>query len=339
MLGFKKWEFYPMWAVYAPVALYAISLAARARSLLFFSAVNPDMEAGGLFGASKYRQLAYLPDFLIPKTILIEKNTNLEKILDKLQEAKIDFPMIAKPDRSERGKGVVLIKTRHELFLNYHRHSDLNDANYDYLLQEYIEYGFEAAVFVYKLPNETQFRLPSLTFKTFLHVVGDGKTSLNDLILQNFRAKMVYQRLKGYFSEKLNDIVPKNEIMFLEPIGNHNRGTTFVNANEYITPKLAAIFNDIAQHLPDFHYGRFDLRAPSFEDFMAGKNLKIMEVNGANAEPVHIYDPTTTPLEGWKTMLAYWSVIFKIAQNNRKNGAQTMSFAQAKYYYELSQSI
>jgi len=53
------WEYWPTWLVYAPIALFYPFFACVGRALFFFAKVNPNMESGGLYGASKYKQQSY----------------------------------------------------------------------------------------------------------------------------------------------------------------------------------------------------------------------------------------------------------------------------------------
>jgi hypothetical protein len=166
-----------------------------------------------------------------------------------------------------------------------------------------------------------------------LTVKGDGISTLQTLILGNFRAKLVWERLAIAWANQLNDIPAADEVMLLEPIGNHNRGTKFVDSNYLISTDLEAVFTTICQHLPDFNYGRLDLRAASLADFLAGKNIKIMEVNGVNAEPAHIYDPNTSPLNGWATLLKHWTIIYRISMHNINKGVKIMCLEEAIQHY------
>lgn len=327
-----NWEFWTTGFVYIPVVVYFSWLALRMRSIFFFSAANPNMEAGGLFGASKYKQLCFLPDNLKPKTVFIPKKTTKNEILDSLKNENITFPCIAKPDKAERGIGISLLKNEADLTQYVQQNKT------DFVVQTYIDYPFEAGVFVYKMPNDSHFTISSIVVKEFLSVTGDGISNLESLILQNFRAKLVWYRLAQMWHSRLNDIPDKGEIFFLEPIGNHNRGTKFINGNHLISRELEIIFTEICTHLPEFHYGRFDLRAPSLEAFLCGKNLKIMEVNGVNAEPAHIYDSDISPLTGWKTLLYHWFVIYKISKNNIHNGLKIMTLQEAKVHYKAWRS-
>ena len=326
------WEFWSMNVVYIPIVTYFAWLALKARNIFFFSAANPNIETGGLFGASKYRQLAFLPTHLKPKTVLVAPNIMLPQIVELLAQANIQFPCIAKPDKAERGIGVALLYNDSDL-ANY---LDCNKT--DFVIQSYIDYPFEAGVFVYRLPEAAAFSIPSIVIKEFLSVEGDGSSSINDLIQANFRARLVADRLAQKLGDRLREIPTLGQTVLLEPIGNHNRGTKFINGNNHISPELEAIFTEICAYLPDFHYGRLDLRAPSLAHFLRGDDIKIVEVNGVNAEPAHIYDPATPPLTAWRALLYHWSIIYDISRNNIKKGVKPMTFDEAMVHYRAWQA-
>lgn len=322
-----NWEFWPTAVVYFPVFFYYLWLAIKARSLFFFSSANPDMETGGLFGTSKYRQLIRLPEDLRPVMILVSPGLSVSAIVDQLRSKGISFPCIAKPDKGERGVGVEILKNETDLE-NYCQRS-----RSEFLIQELITYSFEAGVFYYRYPDEEKGKICSIVLKEFLHVVGDGKSSIVELTKKNYRARLVWKALQVRIGEKINSIPHKGEKIILEPIGNHNRGTAFLNGNYLISENLENVFTGISNHIPDFYYGRFDLRAPSLEAFIEGKQIKILEVNGVNSEPAHIYDPSAKLLDGWKTLFAHWRIIDRISKINRKNGFKPITFHEAFYHY------
>jgi hypothetical protein len=50
----------------------------------------------------------------------------------------------------------------------------------------------------------------------------------------------------------------------------------------------------IAQSMPEFYFGGFDVRFASFasmERLLQGEDLSIIEVNGAGAEAIYMWDP------------------------------------------------
>jgi hypothetical protein len=278
------------------------------------------MEAGGLFNASKYKQLKHLPDHLKPKTVFISYPF-LDLDFDLLlKEFKNSFPLIAKPDKAERGKGIKLIHNLKDLALY------CKNANYDIVIQEYIDYDFEAGVLFYKYPGENKGHISSIVVKLFLSVIGDGKHTVNELLLKDPRNRIYVPKIKINHPNILLSVPILGEKLIIEPIGNHNRGTMFMNGNFLITNTLTEVFHEISTHIPDFHYGRFDLRSSSQENFMIGKDIKIVEVNGVNAEPAHIYEPGTTLIYGLKTILGHWKTIYKLAKANQIKGIKPISF-------------
>ena len=75
------------------------------------------------------------------------------------------------------------------------------------------------------------------------------------------------------------------------PYGNHSRGSKFIDLSNLIDEQLSSTINLICLSIPDFYYGRLDIKFKDWEDLKNGKNFSIIEVNGAGSEPTHIYDP------------------------------------------------
>lgn len=323
----SKWEYWPTSIIYFPVFVYYLYLSIRSGSMLFFTRTNPGIEMGGLFGASKYRQLQHLSDECKPITLLFQPGIKLHVLKYTLYHHGISFPFIIKPDCAERGIGVHLVED--EVYLE----NILSDISYAFLVQQYIDYEFEAGVFVYKIPGSTAIEIPSLVLKEFLWVKGDGKSNLRELILKHERALMAWPKLSKRLGNKMLKVPAENEVVCLEPIGNHNRGTAFLDGRHLIQADMHVFYSELLQQLPEFYYGRFDLRAPTQQDFLQNKNIKILEVNGVNAEPAHIYDPGASLGKGITTLLQHWKVIYTIARINQKNGNSTQTFREALHHY------
>tara|TARA_R110002124_G_scaffold188441_4_gene355636 strand:+ start:5491 stop:6525 length:1035 start_codon:yes stop_codon:yes gene_type:complete len=327
------WEYWPTWLVYSPVLFYFFLLSLRARSPFFFTLANPDMEMGGLYNCSKYRQLKKLPENLIPKTVFLQSGASLDTALKALETQNIDFPIIAKPDRGERGTAVKLIRDGSQLGLY------LQESKSDVLLQEFIQSSFEAGVFYYRLPSENSGKIPSIVLKDFLTVIGDGKSNLKDLVNEILRGRLVS---KGLFKDgRLNpeEVLAFGEEKLLEPIGNHNRGTKFLDGSHLANPELIRFFDKTSHQLGTFFYGRVDLKAPSMEDFIQGKGIKILEINGVNAEPAHIYDPNAKLFDGIKTLLKHWGIIYQISRENKHLASSTGSIKEALDHYNRWRKI
>lgn len=327
------WEYWPTWLVYLPVVFYYLILSVRARSFFFFTQANPDMEMGGLYNCSKYRQLRKLRPDLIPKTVFLEPGTSLDVALKALANKGIEFPLIAKPDRGERGTAVKVVTDKEELDIYLLRNST------DLLLQEFIQTPFEAGVFYYRLPGEKCGTIPSIVLKEFLTVVGDGKTNLKDLVDESPRGRLVSKSLFNSNGLNPEEVLPLGKERILEPIGNHNRGTKFINGTKLSNPTLVRFFDNLSLQLDNFYYGRVDLKAKSVEDFVRGKGIKVLEVNGVNAEPAHIYDPDTKLWEGIKTLLKHWKLIYEISNENSQVMQSTTSLKEAWIHYVQRKKI
>jgi hypothetical protein len=51
-----------------------------------------------------------------------------------------------------------------------------------------------------------------------------------------------------------------------------------------------------------------------------------MELNGANSEPAHIYDPNMPLMQAYKDLITHWKTIYKISVLNNKQGIKYMPF-------------
>ena len=116
--------------------------------------------------------------------------------------------------------------------------------------------------------------------------------------------------------------------MQLVEIGTHCRGAIFLDGGYAITPVLEGTIDQIAQTFNGFFFGRFDIRVPSVEDFMAGKNMKIVELNGVTSEATHIYDPKLSLSEAYRVLFRQWRIAFEIGHLNRARGVRPSSLLE-----------
>lgn len=113
--------------------------------------------------------------------------------------------------------------------------------------------------------------------------------------------------------------------MLIEKIGNHNRGTTFLDGNTYFSEALEKNIVFVANQIPGFYYGRFDVKTRSIEAFRKGE-FKVIEVNGVNSEPTHIYDPNYSFFQAFKEIKRHLKIQEKIAHFHLKNDFKTPNF-------------
>ncbi|MCG8476873.1 MAG: hypothetical protein MI784_15515 [Cytophagales bacterium] len=319
-----RFEYWPFWVFYFPFLLAGLYFALRARRLLYFSAVNPDMHLGGLFHYSKGRVLFQLASKYRPRTALHEDASKPETFYVR----DFEFPFIFKPDFGERGKGVALVRSLKEWRSIY------KAVRSPFLIQEYIDYPLEFGVLYYKTGTESG--IISIVSKGFLTITGDGETTFGQLLNANIRASGNRDHLQEKFRNRMEEVLPAGESVLLEEIGNHCRGTEFINSNNLITPELVKVFDEIAAPLSGFHYGRFDLKVPSLEDLYAGRNIKVLEVNGVNSEAAHIYDKKMRLKDAYRDVWNQQRLVYRLAKRNIAKGVQTPSlayFIKALYAY------
>lgn len=327
----KSWEYWPFGIVQFPAIIYWLWLSIRARSLVFFSASNPAIPMGGMFGESKYDVLKKIPPRYVPQTLLISFPVSTREVSLRIQEAGMRLPVIFKPDIGERGYLVKTISDEKDIT------AYLRKIRGSFLVQERVQLPLEFGVFYMKMPTDKSGKVFSVVAKEMLSVTGDGKSTLKELIFRNDRAKLQSKTLEKTYWRRLTDIIPEGDKIELVSIGNHCLGTRFLNANHLINDRLSNTFDSISGQIPGFYFGRFDLRCGSVEDLYAGR-VQIMELNGCGAEPAHIYDPQFPLWEALAERVRHWDRIFRVSSANRKNGFRYATLKEALGYYRKFRS-
>lgn len=316
------WEYWPINVVYALPGLYFLYCCARARDWFFYVRTNPGIENGGMFFESKWRIFQLLPKGSYPATVYIPESTGMDAVWDAIAKAGLDFPLVAKPDRGERGWGVKIVENEADLAAYHGRFGSA------YLLQAYVDLPVELSVFYERMPGEEKGRVTSLTGKAFLAVTGDGTSTLESLLRKSDRAFLQAERLAAVYGNAVQSVPAKGEKVVAERIGNHSRGTTFLNLNSQISPALENTIHGIASQMAGFYYGRFDLRCRSLQSLEKGEEFRILEVNGASAEPAHIYDPGFGFIQGQLVLMRHFRTMQRISTANRRRGATGSSWKE-----------
>jgi len=277
-----------------------------------------------MLGESKIKILDKIKAELKPKTLFIADRTPGDKVLKHIGNNALNYPLIFKPDVGERGTNVEKINNSEEA-IDY-----VDKAEFDFLIQEYLDNPIELGVFYYRYPNRVSGRVSSIVIKEMLNVEGDGKSTLRELILQKPRAKLQLDSLEISHQALMNNVISDGEKLVLEPIGNHCRGTAFLNGNHLINRALVKTFDKIALDIEGFYFGRFDLKCNSIEDLYQGK-VKIMELNGAGSEPAHIYHPGTPISKAYASLFQHMRTLLKISVMNKNLGVNYMSIKDGLY--------
>ncbi len=322
-----RWEFWPSWLYYIPIIVWLIWLSLKYRSLTAFTAANSALEAGGVVGEKKHRPLLALqthaPDLVAELKLL---NADSERESAAMSFAEIhDYPVVLKPNIGQRGRGVMIAKNADDIA------AYLGKFAGDVIVQRYAR-GQEFGVFIVRKPEkhgvQPKVEILSIVHKTFPTVTGDGVQSLRDLILKDPRARLIANLLFQRWARELDTVPERESVVQLVEIGAHCRGSLFLNANHLISEALIDSLTRLSDAVPGYTFGRMDLRVPSQEDFVAGKNLKIIEMNGVTAESAHIYHPGTSLWSGYRDMFKQWALAYELGSAYAQQGVATTSLPQ-----------
>jgi membrane protein DedA with SNARE-associated domain len=319
-----KWEFWPLWLFYAPVLAYVFVLGVRHRGLTLFTCVNPAIPAGGFKGESKsaiYGALARSGP-AAPYMLSYTKLNSAHPLDERLRQAwrfvdkhQLTFPLVVKPDAGERGKDVTIVRSHSELA------DQIAGRAENTIIQEFAG-GEEVSIFYYRFPNDQRGRIFSVTEKRFPHVTGDGTSSLEELILKDGRAVCLGEKYLAHNATHLETVPVKGETVPIIDIGTHSRGAVFLDGNWLKTRELEDRIDAICRGFDGFYFGRFDIRVARFDELKAGRNFKIVELNGVTSESTNIYDPRYTIFEAYRILFRQWRIAFEIGKANRDRAVE-----------------
>jgi len=316
------WEYWSMTAVYALIYPVFLWLCIRCGWKFFFTAANPKIRYGGFLMESKKEIYDTLPQGLYPPTILVRAGTGIPEILEQIKRLNLSFPLIAKPDIGMRGLAAKRLDTEDELIKTAPK------FEIDFLIQEFIPYKNEVGIFYYRYPGQPKGSVSGIVGKEFLSITGDGKSSLRQLLQRDRRFILQLDSLQEEYGDKLDRILLDKENEVLIPYGNHARGSKFLDYSYLIDDDIITLIDNISRQVPDFFYGRLDLRYNNWEELKQGKNFSIIELNGAGSEPTHIYDPRHSLFFAWKEIIRHWIILWQISRKNHQLGFPYMSFRE-----------
>jgi hypothetical protein len=315
-------EFWPGWLFYAPIVAQWIWLGLRWGDMSLPTAANPHIETGGLCGESKTAildQVSGAARDTIAPYLRITANIQPGLAEAAMRDTGLHFPVILKPDIGCNGTGVRLIQDAAMLA----RTLPLYPPGVELVLQQFVAWEGETGIFYIRRPGEARGRITSITLKYAPYVVGDGRTSLRDLVLQDRRAGKLRHLYLPHLSDRLDAVPALGEQVRLVLVGNHCRGSIFRDGTDQATTALAERIEELAQAMPDFHFGRFDLRFRSLAALHRGEDFSVIEINGTGSEATHIWDARTTLRKAWADQLMHYRAAWEIGRENRARGFHT----------------
>lgn len=312
------WEYWSMNTVYAPVYPIFAWLCLRSGLKFFMTAANPNIQNGGFLLESKKEIYDQLPPSLHPKTLLFAGGTPASQVLQTIRENHLSFPLMAKPDIGMRGLAAKKLETETDVqkYIPYY--------SINFLIQEFVPLENELGIFYYRYPGEQKGHLSGIVAKEFLAVCGDGQSTLLQLLQRDKRFLLQIASLQKEYGHEMNEVVPAGEKKLLVPYGNHARGAKFLDYSHLIDDALTDVMDAICQQVPEFYFGRIDLRYNTWEELRQGKNISIIELNGAGSEPTHMYDPKHSLFFAWKEIVRHWFLLYRISKINHHSGIPYM---------------
>jgi membrane protein DedA with SNARE-associated domain len=313
----RRWEFWPTGLFYAPVLPWLAWLSLRYRSLTVWTAANPGIPDGGVVGESKYAILNQLPPERVIPSLLLPPGD----ISDRLRQFRQAFvargwiyPLIFKPDAAQRGAGLKKVRDAVEA----EKYVRLQPAAI--LVQPYHPGPYEAGIFYYRLPGEATGQIFSITDKQFPVLVGDGCSTLEQLIWRHPRYRLQADMFLRRHGTEADRVLDEGERFPLAVAGNHSQGTLFRDGAHLLTPELERAVDALLRGFHGFFIGRFDIRYSEVGNFKAGRDLAVVELNGATSESTNLYDPDWSLWAAYGTLCCQWALLYRIGHANRQRG-------------------
>jgi hypothetical protein len=319
----KYWEFWPAWMFYPPVLLYCLWLSIKYRGLTLPTAANPGIFSGGVVGESKIATLKNLmessPEFTAEAELLQGSSAQerVESFREICHRRGINYPLVLKPDVGQRGAGVKLMR-REEQVIEY-----LDRTTAPLMVQRFAPGPHEAGIFYYRFPRDPVGHIFAITEKVFPRIVGDGRSTISELVWKDPRARFLAHIYLRRLHERREEVLAAGEKLKLVEAGNHAQGCIFRDGMHLWSRVLLETIDTISRKLPGFYIGRYDIRYAREADLRAGRNFQIVELNGAASEATSIYDARNSVVNAYRTLFQQWDLIFAIGAANRQQGSPT----------------
>jgi hypothetical protein len=315
----SPFEFWPGWLFYAPVVAQWIWLGLRYGDFSLPTAANPAIETGGLCGESKSAILDLATGEA--RRWIADYVTFIAGAGDPVQVAAasgLGWPMVLKPDIGCNGTGVKLVDGPAALAAA----AAAFPPGVRLMLQAFVPGPGEAGLFYIRYPGEATGQLTSATLKVQPAVTGDGRSTIEQLVLADPRAGRVPQIYLTRLAARLTEVPQAGAVIPLVFTGNHCKGSIFFDGSHCITPALTQQMDAIARGIPGFHFGRIDVRYDSEAALRSGRDFTIIEVNGAGSEATHIWDARCTLRQAYAAQFAHYRAAWEIGRANRARGVR-----------------
>ncbi|MFS2166573.1 hypothetical protein [Variovorax sp. Varisp62] len=313
----------PKWLICVPLVVQWLWLSLRYGGATLPSAANPHLTSGGLVGEGKleyFRGMGPLARSLTADycAVFNDGTANEDALRQTMAENGLAFPIVAKPDLGLCGYGVRLLSDMAAL----RAYLAVFPSGETVVLQRYLPQEGEAGIFYARDPVTGEGRIIGLALRYFPRVTGDGRSTVAQLVAADVRARRIARSPRHECSVPSESVPAAGQQVRLATIGSTRVGGLYRDGAALITSDLVRAIDAIARDMPDFHFGRFDVRYESLRELGAGRGFTIMEINGAGSEAIEAWDPDIGVLQGFRMVFAKQRLLFAIGAAQRKAGVQ-----------------
>jgi hypothetical protein len=330
----------PKWLICVPLVFQWLCLSVRHRSGTLPSSANPCITAGGLVGEGKLEYFAGMGPHAraatAPWCALTPGAGRLPgNVLASMQRAGLSFPVVAKPDLGMCGFGVRLIANAEELS----SYLAVFPQKQVVVLQKYLPDEGEAGIFYARHPDPAEGKIIGLALRHFPQVTGNGANTVGELIARDSRARRLMDPAHHELRADTAAIPREGEVVRLATVGSTRIGGLYTDGREHITAQLTAAIDAVARDMPQFHFGRFDVRFSSLSNLREGHGFKIMEVNGAGSEAIEAWDPDTGLWPALRIIFAKQRLLFAIGSAMRARGHKPVGLLKLARLHFMQQGL
>ncbi len=309
--------------------IYWFSYSVYFRTLTYFSAANPRIYLGGMLDDRKSDIYDQVPAAYVPRTKLFIPSD--EGIIDSILK-EFTFPLMTKPNVGFRGYLVRKVDSIAEL-----KDVITKYMGKELLIQEFLNEAHEYSI-MYYYNNSNDYGISSFVEKHLPTIIGDGRSTIA-MLIENMDNPFLNRDWIAKKNKKvLKNILPVGQSYMIDHVGNHARGSKFKNLNEHIDDKLLVSVKRFFNHVPGMNFCRLDIKAESLAALKEGK-FKLLEINGAKSEPLHIYDPNMSFSEIIKAIRFHWTTLFRIVRDNIDGVELPSSMEGIRAYYTLKKLV
>ncbi|HLY70404.1 MAG TPA: hypothetical protein VKR53_11800 [Puia sp.] len=205
-----------------------------------------------------------MPPELYPKTVFCKAESTISDLKFLIRENNFNYPLISKPDFGWKGLQVKLLHNEDDL-ITYAAKNKV-----DFLLQEFINFKNEVGIFYYRFPGQQNGNIFGVVGKEFISVVGDGRSTVEELLWKKNRYLLQLPALKTTYGKALQHVLPAGVHEVFAPYGNHSRGAKFTDLTLLVNNKLIETVDAICRRVPEFYYGRLDIKYNDWEECVKG---------------------------------------------------------------------